>query len=446
MFGDPFQFDTFSGGKTHATSGYISWTPIPDGQEFQKESYGQKVWAYRMRVSAALSASVWVDKVQGIPAPRAVGQEYEFPFSFLSRPMLCGKRDSQEYNRVDYGMANTVDVWNGDDSSAGDGKSPLYFGSADLPLTAACEVYNRLGSSIYTFAIFCKARETYILHGYDAETFKIYPVSVTQGCPAPLTMDTYQETEPLESGSIRSIAMWLSHQGPVMFDAGGLKPVPGIECYFDRNDARCVNHAVIVKAAGWFDPDWPEYNLLLPSGSSATANNVWLVYNLKFKQWIKKVPLAAASAYPQFACRVADSEGRPYAYGFRDNGYMMRLEYGNTWDGVDNAMHIDSADILPTNDIWDVTELRRLKALCKSITEDDDISITYWADGDDGVGAALPTVVAMNGANRFVKSTQALNKMGWSHRFRFAAATGATPRGMQLIGWGFEFIVRREDI
>jgi hypothetical protein len=204
--------------------------------------------------------------------------------------MLCGYLAGNEGNRVDYGLTHASDVWNGPDSSMGIDLESLYFGGAE-DLSAACEIYNRLGSSVYSFGIFTKAYETYILNGYGTEEspYRIYPVSAVMGCPAPLTMDTWQLGLSTDAQSVRSIAMWLSHQGPVIFDSGGLQPVPGLECYFDRRDARCINYAAIENSRGWFDPETGDYNLQIPTGSSTTPN-VWVALNLKLRKWYPVVP------------------------------------------------------------------------------------------------------------------------------------------------------------
>jgi hypothetical protein len=434
---------TKNGGISCNQSGVITWDPVEAGTEFTASfAGGPSMYYYRVQFAATLTASnVKLYYVTGIPAPTQM-RPYKFPFQFLNRPMLCGSLVGNEGHRVDYAMTNAPDAWNGPDGSFGVDNEPLYFGSGG-ELTAACEVYNRLGSSIYSFAIFCKAYETYILNGYDPESFRIYPVSSSMGCPAPLTMDTYQIGISQDAASVRSIAMWLSHAGPVMFDSGGLTPVPGVECYFDPNDSRCINFAAVETARGWFDPDQAEYNLLIPSGSAQTACNIWLVYSIEHKKWFRKVPSAAASPYPQLAFRVEDTNGKRYLYGCRDNGYLMRLENGATWDGTGSVQSITPGDMVPSQDIWDQVRLRQLKLFGISITEDIDCAITYYADGASA-GTAL-TAVEMNGSNRHFRSTQLLNLLAWSHMLKFSTTVSTETRGMRLLGWAIEFQVERED-
>lgn len=456
------------GTKCLNKTGMVSWTPPAAGAEYKVSiNGGTPLYYYAVTVSATLSAAVEVWYATAVSSPSAPGA-YKFPFSFLNRPMLCGSLTDHEGNRVDYAMTNAPEFWNGPDSSRGvDGQS-LYFGDAGRELTCACETYNRLSSSIYSFGIFCKAYETYILNGYDPSTFRIYPISSSVGCPAPLTMDTYQIGISADANSVRSIAMWLSHAGPIMFDSGGLIPVPGIECYFDPTDDRCVNFSAIENARGWFDPDYGVYKLCIPSGPAQTTINCWLVYDLIEKKWYETVPCAAIQPYPAAAFRVEDEDGKRYVYGCRDNGYMMRLEDGLLWDGDPTVQVIETGEFIPSGDAWDISRLRALKVMGSSflsdalLAEDGDIladesgdsliiesggcAVTHYADGDT-VGTALANV-PMNSVAANFRHTQEVDHLGWTHRLRFSTTVpsdSSEVRGMRLLAWGVEFHIERPD-
>jgi hypothetical protein len=448
-------------------TGMISWSPIAAGSQYKVSiNGGVPLYYYAVSVSATLSAAVEVWYVTAISAPSAPGA-YKFPFSFLNRPMLCGSLADHEGNRVDYAMTNAPEFWNGPDSSRGvDGQS-LYFGDAG-ELTCACTTYNRLSSTIYSFGIFCKAYETYILNGYDPSTFRIYPISSSVGCPAPLTMDTYQIGISTDANSVRSIAMWLSHAGPVIFDSGGLMPVPGIECYFDPTDDLCINFAAIENARGWFDPDYGVYKLCIPSGATQTEINCWLVYDLVEKKWYETVPCATVSPYPAAAFRVEDTDGKRYVYGCRDNGYMMRLENGLLWDGEPTVQIIETGDFIPSADSWDISRLRALKVMGASFLSDNLLTesslvittetgdslvieaggcvVTHYEDGSDD-GTALSTV-PMNSVAANFRNTQDLDQPAWSHRLRFSTTIptdSSEVRGMRLLAWGIEYQIERDD-
>jgi hypothetical protein len=432
---------TSNAGKSFGQNATVFIGPDPDDTKLSVDG-SDPFYTYRITFSATLGANVELYYVTAIEAPEDL-KNYKFPFMFLNRPMLCGYPQGREGNRVDYGMTNTTDVFNGPDSSLGTDNEALYFGGAE-DLTCACEVYNRLGSSIYSFALFCKEFETYLLNGYDPATYKIYPVSTTYGCPAPETMDTCQVDISPDAASVRSIAMWISHRGPVIFDSGGLTPVRGIECYFDQADSRCVNDAALANACGKFHPTRPEYHVLLPSGTGQTTNNVWLVYNIQKKRWFKVVPSAAASPYPQALIPVTDLTGGVYCYGSRDNGYLMRLNADTpAWDGTASVQFAVLADQLASGDLWDLIRLNRFKLLGVCITENITASITHYADGA-AAGTAL-TAVALKGSNRYFRSSQGMNLLAWSHQLKISATVSSELRGMRLLGWGLLYQIVRED-
>ena len=201
--------ETSEDGATCGKSGHIHWSPTQPGEEYQKTEDNVSLWRYRIKVSSkltkALNKKVWIDRVQGIPAPRSLNPAYLFPFMFQNRPMLCNLLSTGEGNRVDYAIPYSCEGWNGEDSSFGDGRTSLLIGN-QAALTGACEIYNRLGSSIYSFALFFKDHETYLMHGHDHETYKNYPINDKIGCPAPDTIDTHTMTASREADSARSIA------------------------------------------------------------------------------------------------------------------------------------------------------------------------------------------------------------------------------------------------
>lgn len=435
---------TMEGNRAFANSGLVTFNPADDNVEFrtQIDTSMTPLYFYRISFSKTLSTTVYIDHICGIPAPRNISGEYAFPFMFQNRAMLCGYLAGKEGNRVDYSMMYAPDVYNGEDSSGGS-PGPLYFGSQESDLICACQIYNRFGSNIYNTAVFCKAVETYLLNGYDADTWSIYQISEKIGCPAPLTMDTAEVSYGVAEDAVRNIALWLSYNGPVLFDGAVIVPIRDrIKCYFDKHDDRCINFDAIENSRGWVDPDNMVYNLGIPSGTSQTEINVWLEFDLIRKRWTKKVP-KGTSAYVQGAFRVSDDYGTQYVYGMRDNGYMMRLEHGNTWDGEDIDAFVKTADMVPTGDMWDFTSIRFFKLLAEKISEAVSVAIEHYADGKSS--ATSLASVAVNSGDRWVKDTQSLKLHAWSHQFKFSMSTGATALGVPLLAWGYQYEVLRED-
>ncbi|MDD4984630.1 MAG: hypothetical protein PHQ43_02400, partial [Dehalococcoidales bacterium] len=396
---------------------------------------------------------VLVDVIKGVTAPNEDINAYTFPFYFANRAMLCGKIDTNELNRIDYSATNAPDVWNGEDSSFGP-TGPLYFGEGG-ELTCAAAMYNRLGSNLYDLAVVCKHSETYMLTGFDQETWKIYTVSGSIGCPAPLTMATADIGLATGDEATRNIAMWLSYNGPVIFDGNSIIPIgQKIKPYFDKTDSRCVLHSIIEKSIGWVDNDYDEYNLLIPSGSSATSVNVWLCYDIKRNRWFRKQPNSLMGfGYPQAVVKVQDAYGTQYVYGFFDNGYMKRLEYGTTWAGAALTYAIQqsltTAAQIPTGDIWDKTKVRRLKVVTDAATDETAMVVTHYHDGNSP-GNSFTTIDSEE-TIEFSKNTQSVISTNpywncWSHKWNFAVNTSTQTNGIKLLMWGYQYVVTREDI
>jgi len=437
------QDGTSVAGKTLNQTGFVSFNPSPPGYEVKKDDDGQPFFRYRIKFSAQLYAYVWIDKVEVVPAPQNMFPAYKFPFMFQGRPMLCARMGTAELNRVDYGMAYATEGWNGEQSSNGDGRGPLYIGDG-AELTCAAEIYNRLGSSIFTFALFFKKTQIHILHGYDFETYKIYPLDTKIGCPAPGTLDTSTIPESPQQQSARTVACFLSFSGPYIFDAGGIQAIPGIECYFDERDPRCINFAAIDKAIGWFSPCGKKYNLQIPSGASQTENNVWLVYDFEVQSWYPKTPTATASPYFSAVARVSDAHGQHYIYGFRHNAKVMRLDHGTTYDGQPIAQHVETGEILPTDSIWVITKEQLLKIIGLTTPEPGVIlTVTLYRDNAT-IGQTMAEIPVSDTTEKLFIWTGRINPGdGNTLRVRMSTSTSASPKGVQLLAWGIKYSTER---
>jgi hypothetical protein len=433
--------NTATGSYTLNKTGVVFWTAASKSEVFKTNMFEEQHYLYRFRwndsIGFATSVRIW--KAAGIPAPQKL-LPYRFPFLFKGRPMLCGLNIANEGNRVDFGQVDSNAFFNGSDSSLGTDVDPLYFGETES-LTAACEVFNRIGSNLYHVAVFTKDRETYILNGYDPETFQIMKLSSDTGCPAPKTMDTV-EIGFGEQGNVRCAAIWLSYNGPVLCDVTNLYPMDAdIECYFDALDSRCINWSAVSAAVGWVDQEQMEYNLCIPSGSGQTTNNVWLFLDVQTQKWWKR----GAPQTPQAVIKVADTNGKIYIYGMCDDGIMRSLDQGEQYGSTVMSRYVETGEILPTGNMWDVTRLRRLKVLTGVVSETALLSITHAGSGASMGGGTAIASVSVNTQGAYVKDTESLNLLAWSHRLKFALSGGVTGRGLQLIAWGAEFMKERED-
>lgn len=439
--------DTRFSSRPLAEGGLITWKPVSYGQEYKTAIKGEeRLYYYKLYYTSGmvLEYSVRVWRVRGITSPQKI-LPYRFGFAYHNRPMLCGLDMIGEGNRVDYGQADTYAFFNGSDSSLGvDGRS-LYFGEGGS-LTAACEVFNRVGSTLYHVAVFTKDSETFILNGYNADTYQILQISESIGCPAPNTMDTIEIAyskgkENSGAEDAKCIATWLSHYGPVIYDTTNIVPIwDDIACYFDPSDARCVNRAAIDKSVGWNDVQGRQYNLCIPSGVGQTTNNVWLFLDYPTNKWWKR----SAPEVPQAVTKVTDDDGVTYVMGFFDTGKMRRLDSGPTYDGTVMSRYVETADQVPTGDMWDYTRMVRMKLVGGPTSETAMLSIMHAASGS-ATFTSLGTT-SLNMSHGFIKYTQRTNLAAWSHRLKFAISGGVTDKGLKLVAWGAEYKREREDI
>ena len=437
--------------KSFNRSGLASWQSPPAENEFRQTLFGVTAYYYQITVNATLSGTegddkhnILIDLVKGIPAQNVINP-FKFSVQYKNRLMLCGFTKGGEGNRIDYSVKDAPDVFNGDESSM-DGIQSLYIGGKE-DLTAGIEIFNRFGSNIISSLLLFKKNETYLLTGDGPDNYKIYCISKTIGCPAPLTLDTAETGYTYAEEVNRNIAIWTSYVGPMIFDASAIIPVPGINLYFDPAKSTRIQTSIIERCRGTVDNTYKEYDLLIPSVSGATNCNIWIAYDLVRKRWFQKNP--GASEVPQAIWPVFDTDGVQYLYGGINDGNVMRLESGATWaDDSATAMLpvIETGDFFPSGDVWDKTRLRRLKVAVKKITESNkNLAITHYAD--TGTSGTSLTVLDLDSGDPVTRSTQGINLLGWAHRFKFELSSGfASETQLHPIAWAAQYFVEMEDV
>lgn len=475
--------------SSFAQSGTLAWDPPSTEEKITK--FGKTGYCYRIMVDGTLFGTeggveeLVIDLLAGIPAIKEV-ETYKFPLKYKSKLMLCAYIEGNEGQRIDFSIDNAPDVYNGDDSSL-DGFQSLYVGGVE-ELTTGVQLYNRFGSNIFATLILFKNSELYLLTGSGPLDYKLYPISFTIGCPAPLTLATAEVGFELGENVQRNVSMWISHSGPMMFDGAVLQPIRGLEKYFDPNENASINYSQISNAKGWFDSNYKEYNILLPTGSGQTNLNSWFCFDIVRKKWFSKDTGSADFIQCGFNCIAAS--GDQYVYGGSLIGRVFHLEDGASWDGtaIQNTVH--TGDFFPSGSEWDITRLRRVKLVAKRLYESGAVANLYYlkntnadsglsvqfadvsatmadsgsagmnfADvtaamsdsGDAGINwAPVPAVTLAltlsTGLKRLVRNTQNLNQEAWAHSFKFTFSSSTSGKGFMPIGWGFQWEHVRTDI
>jgi hypothetical protein len=476
-----------AGDSSFSQTGLVYWNPPTD--EEKTTLFGTVGYAYRLSVDAALSTptdddEVTVDIITGIPAQKDI-DVYKFPAQYKNKLMLCGYVEGNQGNRIDYTADNAPDVVNGEDSSM-DGFQSIYVGSVE-EVTAAVQLYNRFGSNIFSTFVILKNNEVWLMTGDSPLDYKLFPISFRIGCPAPYTLTTAEVGFEIGEKVERNVSMWISHQGPVMFDGAVIHPLHGLENFFDPNESDVVNFDYLKDAQGWFDSTYQEWNILLPTGGSTTLNT-WLVYNVRQRKWFTKDTGVNAPIYcgiPAIA-----STGEQVVYGGSSDGRLYHLETGTSWDGAAIDYTVTTGDFFPSGNQWDITNIRRLKLVIKKLQESDaQVDITFLQDTSTAsatsfnfqdvtadiansgtAGFAFTDVTASlansgtagfswstetssgyslgasEGLNRLVRKTLDLNQTAWAHAIKFDFSSSEAGKGFEPIMWGIQWQPVRKDI
>ena len=381
---------TSSNRRAFSQTGVLSWYPPGEYEEAKKTNFGVTGHAYKIAITGGPLTDlndtvpgdhVTIDVVYGIPAQQTI-RPFSFPSVYKNRPLLCGYTEGNQGTRIDYGLSNAADVWNGYETSMGGLQSIFLSGNGKL--TSGGQLYNRFGSSVYTFWIGLMTSETHILNGDGPEDFKTYPMSKNIGNPAPLSLCFMEMGYEMGEETVRNIAGWVSFSGPMIFDGAIMAPIKGIDKYFDPDDSAYITKAYIHLTFSFYDAQRFTWNILFPSGSGATACNKWVAFAFLEKKWFEIVP----SVYPQGAVVTRDAYGVQEIYGLFNDGYMRRLSYGTAWDSTAIDHVIETGDFIPSGNIWDISFIRYLKFIGKKITEAVDLAILHYKNSI----ATAPTV------------------------------------------------------
>jgi len=360
-----------------AKAGVVTWNNNSLSDETLKVvSNSPPLYYYRIKfVARAMDASVRVNYVGGISAQNSISH-YKFPVFAQGRVLLCADM-AEEKNKALVSSKYMPQVYNGTDSVN------LYFGE-EGELTCGTELFSQFGSSLYALILMFKDTEFWIMAGQDIDQWEnnTFLLSNTIGCPAPLTLKTINLHAEPGRGINRSLAIWQGANGIYMSDGRAPIPVHGdIKEYFDPMDSRCIKASMVGDSVGFIDPVRQEYHWLFASGTAATDLNKELIYDIARNKWFE-----IDRTYGQYASTlqvgvtVHDTDGNAYTYGFIDDGYMHRLEYGTTFGGASIEPVVQFGDIAFAGLSTETRlEAAKLIMVSKTVT-DQNVTLTHYAD------------------------------------------------------------------
>jgi hypothetical protein len=403
-------------------------------EEMRSYKQGYPYYYYRIHFSAQLSAgNIYLYYVTAVPRQKNIGS-YLFPVMWQNKLLLCNETTSNP-NRVFGSTPNTHCVFNGS------GITDLYIGDGSAIL-AGETLFSRFGGSVYENLVLFKRNAIYLVDGDNQSNYRIYTISDKVGIAAPRTLRRCDVSFEVVPGLKKHVLIWLASGGVMMFDGNTLNCISGdIGSYFDRYNSNAINTSYADISEAFYDPENNEYHLLCPTGSSTTINTE-LVYDLTAQKWFT-IDRGAGKAL-KCGFIVSSPKGLIYNYG-AINSYILRLEYGTTFDGNDIIHKFRLADVSLSGSMMLESELRKLKltAVVKN-TETSTVSCNYYVDGNSTASALTPFSQA-NSTTRYYDLVRSHSIKGIIHSPEFILVNNQENIGFEPLMVSGSFRVIRED-
>ena len=357
-------------GISYNRPGVSTWNAPSEKLEYPTSVGNSAQWYYyRLHFSATLSANVYIDNITGIPAQVSL-YPYRYPVLWQNRAWLLNDQ-SKDKNVAIGSSYGTVCVFNGTDSPR------LTFGGTQ-EVVAAVPLFTRYGGSIYENLVVCKRNQTYLVDGTSPSTYIVYEIAKTLGCISPLTLIACDTGYEVAQGLTKHVLVWLSASGIVMFDSNSVIKISGdIDDRFEPQSANYINTAITEQFTAFYDAKRFTYHIQIATGSSTTLNEEW-AYDLTRRKWYQ---INRGVKYLTCGFEVEDTIGNKYNYGGTDDGFLERLEYGNTFDGVNIIYKFRLPDGLLDHSVMYDKEVRRIKITGKCNATTAMVTIRHYADG-----------------------------------------------------------------
>ena len=380
-------------------AGLITWGKIADGLEFKTEFTGAIevtpiLYYYRITFTSTVNGGR-LNQVSGVPAQTVIGN-YSFPLSAMNRLWLFSDQDGEK-NKSICSSKYTTNTFNGDDSI------PLFWGDEE-EITGGAWLYSQYGASVYSVLVVFKKNETWVLIGNDPETWQQYKISSSIGCVSPNTIKVLEMPTDASNGVNRSsIIVFQGANGIYMTDGRPPILISQDLDIFDKRKSLITN---IDESFAFIDIENQEYHWCFAESAYCDTEYVLDYSKMRWFEIDRPLPL-------QYGIEVHTTEGATYTYGFIE-GYMVRLEHGNSFDGSSITQEFQFGDIaLNENHVTLETSAEFHNLILKSKTTTNEITITHYGDSST-TGTAL-TLSPIKSGYRTVRSAK--HKSLGSHLF-----------------------------
>jgi hypothetical protein len=253
-----------------------------------------------------------------------------------------------------------------------------------------------------------------------------------RGGTSPGTLVKYE----IAPGLTKHILIWRAEKAIMVFDGNSIFPISqDIRNLFDPLDPDFVTPTS--SEYGFYDESNFEYHWISTGGE-------W-VYDVLKKKWYEISRGTGKELVLGF--QVKDTTGINYSYGALDTGYVERLEYGKTFDGIDIESKMMTGDIAIGG--WNViTKVELLKhiAIAKSTTNK--VQVIHYGDTISTPLAEDQISLATTDATHRVAMRK--RRVNWGdnifHAFYFSMTNNTDLIGYEPIGLGVMYKIIREDI
>ncbi len=420
-------------------SGYVTWPAKGDNIEFETSLGINDLYLYWYRISFSqiFSTNVKLYYIAGIPVQKSI-KGFKFPLYWRNKLWLCSEKHHR-LNTMISSVEDSVCIFNGTLHN----EIPL---GKEGELIAGVPIYTLYGDTIYEAAVVCKKDETWLLNEGENGIQK-YRISDIYGCIAPLTMRSCDLGIQVAEGVKKHIAIWQSAGGMVMFDVDSIKDITtsDIGDFFDPSSSNYINTSIVEKFYGFYDSVKKEYHWLFATGSNTTLNKEYILDILRQK-WFEVD--RDSGNYLQAGFPVSDTNGNRYIYGAKDTGYLMRLDYGTTFDGTAITSTFKTGDFPLEESTFYETAIRKLKLYCKAKnTTTNDIVINYYADTVSSATKTISNYSPDDASKRVIRKVLSVNWLNAIfHSLQCSLTTSDETIGFEplIINLGYKIV--REDI
>jgi hypothetical protein len=334
--------------------------------------YEYSLYWYKIEFSATLTGTPYpqIYYIGGIPAQAELGA-YSFPVYHNDAVWLLSEQ-SQHKNKIIKSLAGTVNVFNG----SGSGEYKI---GNEEDVVGGSSIKAVIDQKYYTALVLFKENETWAIYGSGDGTTTL-KISPNIGCVAPQTIQNCSMVG--KDGNELEVIIFQGDKGVYATNGSTVSKISDdIDNVFDSTNASRISDTYYMNSSAFYDSSHKEYHWLWTKQGSTTHDKEY-VYDCERGRWYTVD--RGSGAYLQCGVDVRETNGKGYAYGFLDSGYMVRLDNGLTFATATTAnnrtftMHMGD---MAFEGITIETTLRNVALHMTSATATSNtVAVTHYAD------------------------------------------------------------------